>query len=258
MASRVPKRTQTGDDEGFVGILDALKTGSSVREEKDEGFGGVEAQVAALTERLEGLSRQNEALMQANSHLMTQHMVNRQPGLDALPDPVDVDDSIDPLMDKDDFTRALDRRIMTLVENSQGAQDNLYASQTQINESAEQMWSDYSEWNPDWADVPEKVEYAVSRVTANAQKRGYNLEQYMFANTQQFFADIDAEMVAVFGEPAGEGEGDDGGDDSLDRTGGLFPGGAPEGMPRSRAPKEGQPGDMMKDIQDLQRESGFW
>jgi len=225
------------------------------------------AKVEALTTQMSVLERTNTALMASPVR-----------AADAAPAPkpvaVDLSGLPDPAEDPKKYNEALNDRLGKAINESIAAV-SAAASARQSAASAESgrlevLWSDFQGKYPQYADHEDMVGYAAERVVKKAQARGIDPTRYMF--TDQFQADVAKEVDKTFGKVLAleADEADEGGDkpkpkakpdadeeeDGLGRTDGLFggqeSGGTPAGTGKPKA------GDMIVDLQALQRKSGFF
>lgn len=132
---------------------------------------------------------------------------------------------------------------------------------------ANALWEDFTDRYGAYAEDQEGVEFAVSKALKKAQARGMDIDKYRFQNSDRFFRDV----VAIYDERFGKPEGlepepkqqqrkttrqpieDEDGDDG--RASSIFGGSDASGI---RAPAPPKPGDMLKDIQDIQRKTGYF
>jgi hypothetical protein len=133
------------------------------------------------------------------------------------------------------------------------------------------LWEDFTATYTDYADDPEGIEFATSKVMKNMQRRGVDPQRYMIQNSDKFFRDVVAAYDERFGKPGEDVEPepakrgrpstrDEGRrpeeDAEANRTGGIF--GGVDGSSSGRTPRAPPPGDMIKDLQDMQRKTGYY
>jgi hypothetical protein len=138
------------------------------------------------------------------------------------------------------------------------------------------LWEDFATANPSYADDQEGIEFATAKVIKNMQRRGVDTNRYMFQQSDRFFRDIVGAYNERFGKPGedvleepktrrapvqGDATGtgrrpEEEGDIEPNRTGGIF--GGVDGSSSGRTPRAPVAGDMIKDLHDLQRKSGYW
>ncbi len=134
------------------------------------------------------------------------------------------------------------------------------------------------------AEDKEKIDFVSTQVAKAAQRKGLDVERYMFLTQDKFLDDVAKKYIDVFGDPT---ESDDETEDYDDtprrrraaapararrqsvrrnreeeddnRTGGIFGGNESGGRPsRSRDSDEESGPSMIDDIQNLQRKTGFF
>lgn len=138
----------------------------------------------------------------------------------------------------------------------------------------QQLWSDFASQYGEYADDQEGVEFATQKVRNTLLKRGVDVDKYMFSQPDKFFKEITKTYDARFGQPeeseslepepaprrraAPQRQAVDRDADDLqpNRTGGIF-GGIDSGGGGRSAPTP-PPGDMMKDLRDIQRKTGYY
>lgn len=172
---------------------------------------------------------------------------------DGLPDPVN-----DPAA----YAMALGQRIRDEA-NSQRQYDQ--QNQSIINEreqKIEGLWEDFEGAYPEIAKDKEGMEFVTMKVAKKAKARGADLDRYMFVTQQKFMQDVAQEYGRIFGEDDGESEPAPKPrrrareDDEPTRTS-VFGGLEGGGRPSNPEPKHNEQG-MVKELQDLQLQSGFF
>lgn len=258
MVSRTPKNTAQSDDFEIPSIFEHFE---GARSSQPKAKQSNEPDVAALMSRIDGLTSTVETLRQDNLRLTQAPIYNVLPP--AQNQPAQGSQLPDPLEDPDSFANTLTARILETVGSQLAERDNAANYAADLDNKAATMWTDFQKQYPSWSSYEDRVGYVTNLVCNDAESKGLDLNRYMFNNRDQFFKDVNAKMVEVFGAP----EDDDGsnspsetatsGDDGASRTAATFPGsGSPMAFERpTSGPK---PGDMIKDIQDLQRKSGFY
>ena len=140
------------------------------------------------------------------------------------------------------------------------------------------VFEEFAEQFPEYVENEERITFATAQVSKKLAKKGIDVQKYLFTKSPQLFKEIIKTYDDVFGKPEGLGEdgdatgdepvtptrpkprqvqaADDDANDDEGRTEGIFGGGEPGAGPaRGAAPK---PGDLIKDIQDMQRKSGYF
>lgn len=222
-------------------------------------------QIADLNETVR---RQNDAQMA----LLAAPAVVRDDTRDTNAPLIDLKGLPDPLTDADGYNAALSERISGAIANGIALNANAGAAHANAASRADQLFEDFTEKFDAYSEFPDRVQFAAEKVAARAQARGLDVQKYMFATPDRFFADVVREYDGTFGKPEDEGdtgvdETDEGADvvgqrqpleaDESDdgRSASIFGGQNPTGGKKTATQ---QPSDMIKDMQDLQRASGFY
>lgn len=262
-----PKKKAPAQDNIPESIFDALNQNSpgGAGEGKPSPQAS-EPTVAELMEQLKGLQTRIDSTERANLALSTASpTVVQEPkeptfSLDGLPDPID---------DAKGYAAELASR----QAKYQGELQNFY-TQKQNNTAAQTdnagaLWDDFKEQFGDYAEDMEGVEFATLKARNAAQRRGLDLNKYMYQNSDRFFRDVIKHYDARFGKP-GEEEDDvdvapaprrkakrmSDQDEDDGRTSGVF--GGLDASGGNRVPKAPPVGDMIKDLQDVQRKTGYY
>lgn len=135
------------------------------------------------------------------------------------------------------------------------------------------LWDDFTQEYGAYAEDDAKIRFAASEATKKLAKKRVDVTTYMYSHSDLFFKDIVKEYEAVFGKPDADDDEptersgepneqprprkrassvDDGNDG---RTDGIIGGAEASGVQTPAKPK---PGDFIKDLQDLQRSSGYF
>lgn len=272
MAPITRRRKQAPKEEIPESIFDALnahKLGDDGEDDtrKPKGNGANEPSVADLMKQIEGLNkriesqdRSNLALTAAAPTIDVNLPAEPKINLEGLPDPLD---------NPKGYGEELARRTSQYNRDSQ-VYEAAKNTKSGPKYDGDALWEDFASEYGDYATDKEGVEFAVGLAVKQAQRRGLSVEKYMYQNSDRFFRDVTKVYDKRFGKPE---QGDDGLDDtptprrrqreaSQDddgdegRTGGIF--GGVDGGAGSRGPQKPQPGDMIKDLQDIQRKSGYY
>jgi hypothetical protein len=229
--------------------------------------------IAALERTIQLLQEQQERTEAANVALTARAAPPVAPtppkgvSFEGLPDPVD---------DPAGYSRELNARIDTMIQErlNYDAASRQHANQSAQTKDA--LWDDFKEEFPEYAEDEDRVGFVTQKVLKRAQARGLDIERYMTGNSQRFYGDIVKEYNTVFGAPQPDDEAEDDYEDTRPaprrrardeseprgRTDGIFGGidpGAGRGRGRGReAPDDNQPGDMIKELQEMQRKTGYW
>lgn len=264
--SRKRRQEQKPEDHIPESIFDALSanppgndTGgdraSRKREEKKgPSVDDLIAQLSKLENRLEQAERSNMALTTA----IPTTVPEKEPvlNMDGLPDPVEQPKEYGEAIARrtSDFTRALgDYHTKQQTQAKQGQGDT------------GALWEDFAEQYEPYTLDQDRIEYATDKVVKQAKRKGIDISRYMYGNSDRFFQDVVKVYDKTFGKPEVEVDLEPEPqqrraapvkeDEEADRTGGIF-GGMDQGG--NRAPVKPVAGDMVKDLQDLQRKSGYY
>jgi len=229
-------------------------------------------QIKALSERVDKAERTNMALMSqpvggTESFQPNQEQKQQKP----LPDPT---------LDPDAYAEAVRARIMgetqQLIDNSR----QQYNTNQQGERDISDLWTDFGKQYADYAENEDRVEFAAGVAARKAKARGLDIRKYMFQGREQFFSDVVKIMDDTFGKSGNDDDAGDTGEDDFDyeqnnrnqttrkrkatntdddndgRTAGVFGGLESGGRPVNT--NREQKGDMIKDLQEIQRKSGFF
>lgn len=257
-------------------IFDAISpTGGSqdTRKEakKDKGptVEELQARLAEVNARLDAQER-SSAMDASRPDPVSQRVdVGKPPelNLEGLPDPI---------ADQKAYAAAIIQRgrdYDRATQDWQKRQQEASAPRTYGNPEA--LWEDFTQANPDYAADESGIRFATSEVAARLAKRGVDVAKFMYTKSDLFFKDVVKEYDKRFGKPETDDEGDeiedsrrgeerprprrmqqrdqDDGDDG--RTAGILSGMDNAVRP---GPKGPAPGDLIKDLQDIQRKSGYF
>lgn len=212
--------------------------------------------------------RQEQILLSQPQHFQSQVTEVTEVKPESIPLP-------DPAVDPDGFASAMERRTEIKLENSRRREAAERKRNEDIDEKIENLWTDFGRQFPDIAGNKKRVEFAATQVIANAQKRGIDVNRYMFATQGKFFKDVAKEYDEVFGD-IDTGDEDDydtqvsssrrrnsrnrnrSEDEPVGRTAGLF-GGGPGGRRTSKKAEEDETsGGLIDELQKIQKSSGFF
>lgn len=235
---------------------------------------------AELLERIARLEGQNTALMELANRAPA-YVAPHSGGSPTQVDPAKLKIDLTGLPDAVDkpaeFAQELQTRMNAALEARTLALRTEFEGRSNQSSAADKLWANFAEAYPDHAAHRDRVEFIATKVAEEANARGLDLQRYMYGG-KQFIDDVAKRMDETFGPIGGSGD-DDGDDDDTPargmqrhgapmqrsrddddddgRTagihGGMESGGAPSG--RGAAPKAG---DMVKDLQDIQKRSGFF
>lgn len=276
MATISRRRRQPAQREEIpLSIFDALNAvdpnGRAIPKEGGKAAGptieDLQKQLAAMNERVEAAER-------------VQTVITNPVHVDPAPpkEPVfNLEGLPDPMASPEAYAKEMGARQQAYSKSLH----NFYQEQDRANQSKaanyNQLWTDFATQNDSYAADMEGVEFATNKVRKTLERKGVDVNRYMLTNTDRFFSDITKAYDARFGAPEGDDldvrqeptqrprqpaqrrtldhASDDVSDQETQRTGGIF-GGIDSGG--NRAPPTPPPGDMIKDLQDIQRKMGYY
>ncbi len=244
-------------------ILDHL----GVTQNDDDGGddGAASDEQTALLERIAALEAQTKQLSATNAALMTTPAPSNPTPAAPKKQEVDMDGLPDPITEPDKYAKELNKRIMASVQSNLSAQreaERAAADAAQEErDRADGLWSEFQELYPDLAENQDFVDFAASKVVKKAQSRGRDVTRYIYTTREVFFNDVADEIKKSFGDvlkPSDENEVDDTDDDDTSRSEGIFSGHPLAASTKQSKKDKEDAGDMLKDLRDLQKESGFF
>lgn len=215
--------------------------------------------VDALVARLDRLEQDNISLQQSNIALMSAPKQVYQHAPAPAQQETMLADLPDPVSDPDAYTRALETRINERIDGALAANKQATQDAAKSSSRIDALWTEFAEDHPDYAENSKLTEYCATKVAETADAKGLNLDTYMFTNSKQFFKDIIGEMDSMLPkqettEPKENTKDTENEDDN--RTGGIFGGLETGGSTSSGSDVE--EGDLISDLTDLQRQSGYF
>lgn len=278
MAISTRKRTETQPQPPEENIFEALGV-----QDPDAGSAkGKKAATDANAVTVESLQRQiaemNARLQQQNEAqlaLLASPVTIQGGNQGQSPPLIDLNGLPDPLTETEAYNKALAERITAAIARGNEASNASQQQNASLESRADLLFEDFSEKFEPYSEFPDRVKFAAEKVASRAQQRGIDLNKYMFVTSDRFFNDVVKEYDTTFGKPEGDGDDetdidqtDEGADtsqpdrgtpqdpDAADgRTASIFGGQNPAGGKRGTGER---PSDMIKDITDLQRASGFF
>lgn len=208
--------------------------------------------LAALQAQIAKLSQDLDTQRSTNMALLTQPIIETPAAAPQL----DMTKLPDPTIDPEAYASEVARRTTAYIgQVDQQRQRGAQQAQTK-NSRVEALWDDFGSKYEAYAGDPEKVEYAATKVAQRAQKRGMDVDKYVFGASSVFMADVAAEMDKLWGKPE---EADDLPDEEDNRTAGIFGGQESGGKPAKgeEARSAFQPNSMFGDVQAWQAKTGF-
>ncbi len=175
---------------------------------------------------------------------------------------------IDPLEDPDGFAQSLEARIEQRIQAGIDAYAQAQAASQNAAASYDDLWNGFADKYEHWADFPDEIQFATQKVMKRVltDNPGIDAQAYMFRNRAKFYEEVNNAAIELFGEPEPVEETQQG-------AGGLYPHGAPmfsepdrtagiSGGEGGVAPPRGRKGpdqsDMVTEIINTQKESGFY
>lgn len=261
---RAPRQEQEEIPNSIFDALNLNPPGGVQRQEEPERkvpkgptVEELQKQLADLTSRMEHADRANMALTTAQPVLKVEPK-EPQFSLENMPDIVADDGK--------SYAAELAKRTAQYTKDLQDFhQAKQTASAPAPGQNPSELWNEFSQSYADYAADQEGIEFATQKVVAQAQRKGLDVNRYMFQNSDRFFRDVVKVYDERFGKPEAEEEveptprrrakrqeepEDEG------RTGGIF--GGIDHSSGKGTPSAPPPGDMVKDLQDIQRKMGYY
>lgn len=158
----------------------------------------------------------------------------------------------DPVTEPEAFGSTLAAYTTYVLEQRKAAEDEERAARAQHTNRAASLWNEFTATHPEFAEKADQVGYIARKVADSVAQRGIDINEYQTVNKSGYFNDVISEYTKVFG-PIKQETGTD--PDEEGRTAGIFGGFESGGQP---AKGKEAPGDMLKDLKDIQRASGFF
>lgn len=275
--SRTPKKLDTADQmfsdpvaEVFADVDNEHNGGVAA----DDKYEKLAEQIAELQRLNEETRRENMALLSTPRNVSQVGFVETK--VDSVPLP-------DPALDPDGYDAAVGKRQEIRSQNADRKRDFDRTRQQEINDKVDGLWEAFGDRYADMAEDKERIDFVSTAVVKAAQKRGVDIERYMFVTQDKFLSDVAKKYVEVFGEPDSN-DADDFDDaprsrrassrdtsrsrtrsrsrqeDDEGRSTGIFGGnesGGRASQRRDRDDDENGP-NMIDDIQALQKKTGFF
>ena len=212
-------------------------------------------QVSSLNERLDRAERTNLALMASPIQQVEQRQASATPKNIA---DIDMKGLPDPSEDPEGYAREVSARISKNVSEYTAASTTARANEDNTAARAKALWDRFASKYEDDAKDQTRVEFAASKVAADAKAKGLDLNRYMFGpGSDMFIDDVKKKMDEVFGARKGDEDEEDGEDEAdTGRTASIF--GGMESSGRIDKKQKDEQGDMIKDLHDIQRKTGFY
>jgi hypothetical protein len=234
---------------------------------------GLGKEVSGLVGQLEEQKAQLERLQTMNMQLLSgAGGALSTPEAPQMPK-VDLSGLPDIAEDPEGYTKGLNERLGAAIEKGISTmaehQGKVASAERAQSDRTTGLWDQFTEQYPDLEGQEDFVEVAAGRVARRAQRRGLNVDTYMFRTTDQFLSDVEAETRKIMG-PLAEKEGDEkegkGDKDThvtpeeiaASRTGGIFGGTAGQTEMGSGKGADSPKGGLLDDLTTIQRKSGFY
>lgn len=221
-----------------------------------EGNGGAKAgpnpELTALQTEIAALQADLKKQQEANMALMAMPVATVAP---TAPKDVSYEGLPDATMDPDGFGKELARRIEANQAEKQTYNQAISQTEAQRNNKLQALWEDFTIQHGDYAEDPDQVEFAVTKVLKRANQRGIDPDRYMFGHTDTFMGDVVKEIDALRGGAGEDPEPKPSRKARTNRTDGMLGGIEGGGKPSKAAPALS---DMYEDIRKFQRTSGFY
>lgn len=283
--SRTPKRQAEEHKDDSIFVDPIAQVFEDVDHEFDgkgkEGDYGSDARIEALAKQLTDMQNRLSEAERTNMALLTMPQGNRSQVTDQpmFVDPMTVK-LPDPALDPDGFDAATARRNELRDQNRTSKAEFESRRKREQDDKVEDLWANFSSKFEDYAGDREKIDFVSIKLAKAAQRRGIDVERYMFVTQDKFMQDIVSEYNKVFGEPVVDDNRDEDREDTRrsasrrdarstprrrnreedvyeDRTRGVF--GGNEGGGRARSGKDAETGPtMIDDLYAIQKGSGFY
>lgn len=245
------KQTQDADLGSIFDHFEAQNpgggTGGEPKKTPEVDLTALQAQITALSSRLEQSEATNRALLTQAPRTEPVQQTTAPAGIDlkGLPDPIE---------ESEKYGIMLAERIAAHTKAVTEAAQNSMRSEQSQEKQIEELWEGFGKKYSDLAEDQDRVEFAATKVAKEAKAKGMDVSKYMFVTRDQFYADVAKKHEELFGKPS---DGDDNDTpEEPDRTAGIFGGMESGGRPATG--KQPPQGDMIKDLQDLQRKGGYF
>jgi hypothetical protein len=211
---------------------------------------------SALQSRLDALEARNKSLERANLSLMSTPAPAGTDYTDVKPKEIDFSGMPKIEDDPDGYLAELQKRVKGVVEhNTQAALSGNRRAQSEADKSKE-LWDDFANTYEDLAGDQKKVGYVAGIVVEKAQKRGVDVQKYVYTNREMFFEDVKDEYEKVFGKAKDKDAETDNDDDDDSRTASVFGGSGSTKGGKSRRQLEPE-SSFLGDLRTVQEKGGF-
>lgn len=208
-------------------------------------------QISALTERLDRTEK-------ANLALMTQAPVY-QPQTQQLEAPkVDMSNLPDPSLEPERYAAEVAKRTQEFIDARGKYNAEKNDPEVDNSQRAAALWNKFSTKYKKYAGDPSRVEFAAVQVANELRSQGVDLNRYMFGPGQETYLEsVKDKYEEIFLPKPLDNDKDDDNDEDNSRSATVL-GGIESAGRHSRARKEEDGGDMVKEIQEIQIKSGLY
>lgn len=212
-------------------------------EKKGPTIEELQTQIAEMNRRYDQMEKTNLALMTRPPEIQNVQQTQQQVKDADLPDP-----TMDPVGYANAVTARADKRLANFMDTQR-----TQSSEAQRQKSeADIIWDAFSTKYEDYAQDDEKLEFVSAKVLKDVQALGIDPKRYMTTARDKFFTEVTTKYDEVFGKPGEETKDDE----PATRTAGVFSGMESGGKPVTQ--QRAEAGDMIKDLQEAQKKSGFY
>lgn len=175
----------------------------------------------------------------------------QQPQTPSAPEPINYDNLPDPTLEPVLYAKEITARLTKYNSDLLAYEREQARTQQEQSSRFDDLWTDFNRKYEDYAKDEDLVELAAFKVAKRMRDKGVDVQRYMIAERDKYFQDIVKEIDRIV--PKGQNDdGDDG------RTAGIISG-TDGGASRSSAGRGGaQVPDMLADLREMQRKSGFF
>lgn len=272
--SRTPKRPVEDDGDDTNMIHNPIFDSGHEPEKFEEGDGGAPVRkgpsMEEMADQLAELQRQLSEQSRSNFALLTQAPTSTQSNITG-PEKVELPDvTVDP----EGYAAAVRKQIQNENDFNNRRANEENSRKQSMKERVDGLWEDFGDQFPALAAKQDRVDFAAQKVIERANKRGLDVQKYMFVTSDQFLSDVADQMEKTFGTQEVDDEEDftpsrrrsnqktarrsrNRDDDETSRTAGIFGGNESGGKPAGKRQQADEGPDMIADMQAMQKKYGF-
>ena len=157
---------------------------------------GAEPTTSQLLEQIANLNKELEGLKRAPAPVAIQRA---QPVVPEAPRPVTVEGLPDPALDPEAFARGLNDRITQNVTGQLRHTSAVQRIQQEESRARDALFEEFAGQNPEIAEDTEGLTFVTQQVLQRAIARRWDVDSYMFQNSERFFRDVKDAYVQRFG-----------------------------------------------------------